>query len=56
MAQQKGENKNVRKTNPVERRDIVMAERDDVAILTESMKDLVTAIIDGKLDTGWPLE
>ncbi|MBW1702949.1 MAG: methyl-accepting chemotaxis protein, partial [Deltaproteobacteria bacterium] len=42
--------------NPIERRDKEMADRDDVATLTESVKDLVTAIVDGKLDVRADVE
>ncbi|MBW2035578.1 MAG: methyl-accepting chemotaxis protein, partial [Deltaproteobacteria bacterium] len=42
--------------DPIERRDKEMADRDDVATLTESVKDLVTAIVDGKLDVRADVE
>ena len=44
------------KINPIERRDKKMADRNDVAALTESVKDLVAAIVDGKLDVRADVE
>jgi len=49
-------NPEVQETNPIERRDKEMAEKDDVAELTESVKYLVTAIVDGKLDVRADVE
>ncbi|MBW1857996.1 MAG: hypothetical protein JRI42_06955, partial [Deltaproteobacteria bacterium] len=49
-------NPEVQAINPEERMDKKMADRNDVAELTESVKYLVTAIIDGKLDVRADVE
>ena len=56
MAKRSGSERKLEKSKPAERRAKQMAKTDSIAVLTESMKELVGAIVEGKLDTRADLE